>query len=268
MKEFAGLDSRDMEHLVDTLDASLRIHSRSQFFLWAQGALQRFIAHETMLCVFGDIARMRFRFESLSCRVLGATEQQNADAMLNALLPRIVDDWLRSGCVPRLYCRSVSGQNERRQLLAEFSRRDLGHVMVHGPKEVQGEHGSFFVFLRVPNPPGARDAYLLELLMPYLHMALHRMLANENGVVVAKPSVGNVLSRRQLQVLLWVKNGKTNEEIGKILDVSPPTVKNHVQKILRKLDVSNRAQAVGKADALRLFSGGERTRSGDADLRR
>ncbi|MEO8165670.1 MAG: transcriptional regulator EpsA, partial [Betaproteobacteria bacterium] len=31
------------------------------------------------------------------------------------------------------------------------------------------------------------------------------------------------------------------------------TVKNHVQKILRKLDVVNRAQAVGKALELRIL---------------
>ena len=40
-----------------------------------------------------------------------------------------------------------------------------------------------------------------------------------------------------------------------ILGISPLTVKNHVQKILRRLDVLNRAQAVGKALALRILDG-------------
>jgi len=31
------------------------------------------------------------------------------------------------------------------------------------------------------------------------------------------------------------------------------TVKNHVQKVLRKLDVRNRAQAVSKATAMRII---------------
>jgi DNA-binding CsgD family transcriptional regulator len=39
-----------------------------------------------------------------------------------------------------------------------------------------------------------------------------------------------------------------------ILRISPLTVKNHVQKILRKLDVLNRTQAVGKAMALRVLN--------------
>lgn len=257
MKEFSGLGSQDVEHLVDTLEASLKIHTRAQFFLWAQGALQRFIAHETLLCAFGDISRMRFRFESFSRCVMDAVAERESGAVLNVLLPRIVDDWLRSGRVPRLFARGTHGQTERRQLPVEFNRRDFGHVAAHGPREIQGEFGSFFVFVRLLNPPSARETYLLELLMPYLHMALHRTLANEHGQNVPVLPADAVLTRRELQVLLWVKNGKTNEEIGRILEVSPPTVKNHVQNILRKLNVSNRAQAVGKADALRLFAAPE-----------
>jgi DNA-binding CsgD family transcriptional regulator len=57
--------------------------------------------------------------------------------------------------------------------------------------------------------------------------------------------------------LHWVKNGKTNNEIGQILGISAPTVKNHVQNIMRKLNVNNRAQAVGKSAVLRLLAPGE-----------
>ena len=38
------------------------------------------------------------------------------------------------------------------------------------------------------------------------------------------------------------------------MKISPLTVKNHVQKILRKLNVVNRAQAVGKALELRILT--------------
>ncbi|MFX6645087.1 LuxR C-terminal-related transcriptional regulator, partial [Acinetobacter baumannii] len=64
------------------------------------------------------------------------------------------------------------------------------------------------------------------------------------------------LSARELQVLDWVREGKTNHEIGQILDISPLTVKNHIQKILRKLDVTNRAQAVARLAALRAHEAG------------
>lgn len=54
------------------------------------------------------------------------------------------------------------------------------------------------------------------------------------------------LSAREAEILRWVALGKTNPEIGAILNISSFTVKNHVQRILKKLDVSNRTQAVGK----------------------
>jgi len=56
------------------------------------------------------------------------------------------------------------------------------------------------------------------------------------------------------EILKWIHVGKSNIEIGTILAISPLTVKNHVQKILRKLNVQNRTQAVGKALALRILS--------------
>jgi len=56
------------------------------------------------------------------------------------------------------------------------------------------------------------------------------------------------LSAREHEILDWVRLGKTNEEIGRILDISAFTVKNHLQRIYRKMDVLNRAQAIGKLE--------------------
>ena len=257
MKQSVRLKGHDLEHLIVTIETSLRINNRSQFFLWAQGALQGFIPHETLLCAHGDIARMRFKYEVCLRGVLTAQAEREVGDPVNGLLPRIVDDWLRGGCVPRLFSPDGDGQVGRRQLLADLKRCDFGHVAAHGAKEVQGEFGSFFVFVRLPSPPCARVAYLLELLMPYLHMALHRMLAHESGSKTEEAAAVTLLSKREIQVLHWVKNGKTNQEIGQILDISPPTVKNHLQNIMRKLNVTNRAQAVGKSATLRLLVSGE-----------
>ncbi len=260
---FTALGVEDRDHLFDVLDGSLKVRTRAEFYLWTQGALQRFLPHETVLCLSGPVARMRFELNVFS-RAIDAAQDQDAGRLDNMLL-RLVEDWLRSGQLPRLFPLVPQGAVERRQLCVEFKRRGLGHVAVHGAREARDGSGSLFAFLGLGEAPGPRHAYLLELLMPHLHMALHRVLQHEaQGPTldaVAAPGNG-ALTRRQLQVLSWIKSGKTNEEIAKILDVSAPTVKNHVQKILRKLDASNRAQAVGKADSLGLFA--IRARAGDA----
>jgi DNA-binding CsgD family transcriptional regulator len=61
-----------------------------------------------------------------------------------------------------------------------------------------------------------------------------------------RDAAGTSLSDREREILDWVRKGKTNLEIGAILGISPYTVKNHLQRIFRKLDVLNRAQAIGK----------------------
>ena len=59
-----------------------------------------------------------------------------------------------------------------------------------------------------------------------------------------------MLTSREVEVLEWVKKGKTNPEIARILGVTFPTVKNHIQKIMIKLRINNRAEAVGRAYGL------------------
>jgi DNA-binding CsgD family transcriptional regulator len=60
------------------------------------------------------------------------------------------------------------------------------------------------------------------------------------------PVPDNGMTGRELEIMQWVEMGKTNQEIGTILDISAFTVKNHLQRIFKKLDVYNRAQAVSR----------------------
>lgn len=52
---------------------------------------------------------------------------------------------------------------------------------------------------------------------------------------------------READVLLWIANGKTNREIGQILEMSPRTVNKHLEQVFRKLGVENRTSAAAIA---------------------
>ena len=64
------------------------------------------------------------------------------------------------------------------------------------------------------------------------------------------------LTRREGEILSWLMQGKSNPEIGVILQISRRTVDKHVERIFMKLGVVNRAEAVARALALqRTFRG-------------
>jgi len=51
------------------------------------------------------------------------------------------------------------------------------------------------------------------------------------------------LSPREMEILQFVTQGKSNKEIAQSLGISHQTVKNHMTSILKKLDVRDRTQA-------------------------
>ena len=71
---------------------------------------------------------------------------------------------------------------------------------------------------------------------------------SQTGVLVES------LSTREIEVLGLIALGKTNKEIAGQLIISPGTVKAHTSSIYRKLDVTNRTEAVARARDLDLLS--------------
>jgi LuxR family quorum sensing-dependent transcriptional regulator len=60
-------------------------------------------------------------------------------------------------------------------------------------------------------------------------------------------SAGNPLTPRELECLIWSADGKTSWEISEILEVSERTVNAHLGRVIRKLGVVSRTQAVAEA---------------------
>ena len=66
------------------------------------------------------------------------------------------------------------------------------------------------------------------------------------SIHAAPPSLAaqHALTPRQLEIATWLIAGKTDWEIGKILQISPKTVNFHVENIKRAYDVRSRNQFV------------------------
>lgn len=93
---------------------------------------------------------------------------------------------------------------------------------------------------RARDLPASERAYLEEL------WAAWTKERGEAAVVTAPAEVEWVepLSHREIEVLRWLAEGKSNQEIAAGLVLSLNTVKKHVSTIIGKLDAKNRTQAV------------------------
>lgn len=70
---------------------------------------------------------------------------------------------------------------------------------------------------------------------------------NSNEDATQRLREGFSVTGREADVLLWIANGKTNREIGLILNMSPRTVNKHLEQVFRKLGVENRTAAAATA---------------------
>lgn len=69
---------------------------------------------------------------------------------------------------------------------------------------------------------------------------------HENNLDMENPaqSLGNNLTPRQIEVLMYLSEGKPNKLIARELDMSENTVRVHVSAILSALGASNRTEAI------------------------
>jgi DNA-binding CsgD family transcriptional regulator len=101
-----------------------------------------------------------------------------------------------------------------------------------GTKTNYNNLGSIITFSNNKNHFKERHKAIMDIIIPHLHQALLRVHKE---------------SKREKEILYWMREGKSNWEISMILNISERTVKFHIQNIERKLDAVNKTQAVAVA---------------------
>jgi len=217
-------DAREQEYLLHALEGGHRIATQRELFLWSQGALQALLPHGVLLCIQLDEQGRARKVDCVHSTVLAPSERALLCDPVQGPAPAWLRQWQQGGLQP-----------------LALQAGAMGHGLMHGSGPLAAG-GSAFVLLGLPREAGFRDSWLLQLLLPYLHLALQRIAA-----AVQAPAPTPAVSPRQAEILQWLREGKSNEEIGRLLGISALTVKNHLQRLYRQLGVSNRAHAVARS---------------------
>jgi transcriptional regulator EpsA len=252
----AASDFLQIESIVLNLDASLRVHARAHFFSWTQGLLQSLIRHELLICTLCLGKPPAFRADGFSMTTPDPAMFSDVFLRDSAVAPALLKAWEERRNQPLVF-ETANGPIPHGAFTRELERLGATQLMVHGLHDADGRAVSLFTFACRPGSIGTRQAYLGQLLAPALHAAWVRtqmQRRTEAGGAGDRAVSQSVLTVREQDILKWIYLGKSNFEIGAILKISPLTVKNHVQKILRKLNVVNRTQAIGKALELRILN--------------
>ena len=251
----AATDFLQIESIVLNLDASLRVHARAHFFSWTQGLLQSLIRHELLICALCHGKPPAFRADGFSMTTPDPSILSDLFLRDAAVAPTLLKAWEERRYQPVIFDCSPANPLGNGAFTRELDRLGANQLLVHGVHDADGRAISLFIFACRAASVGSRQAYLAQLLAPSMHAAWVRtQLQRRAETGGERAQGGNILTVRELDILKWIYLGKSNFEIGAILKISPLTVKNHVQKILRKLNVVNRTQAIGKSLELRILN--------------
>ena len=239
------LSKLEQEYLLRIIESSLQVRDLRQFFLWSQGQLQALLPHQLMVCMqFAPDAALQ-RLETMHGSVLDEAAMARLCDSRAGLALRLARHCSTSGALP---CMAELGDTAPGPALAPF-RAELAlcgydNLILDGSGPVAGG-ATVFALFGLPMRPGPRHAYFLALLLPHLHLALLRLAAPAGQ----GSAPHRALSAREADILRCVREGKRNDEIGAMLGISPLTVKNHLQRIYKLLNVRNRTEAVARCAA-------------------
>lgn len=246
--------------LVQLMQGSLAVQDRSALATWLRDDLGQVLPNIALVCIAGNLARRRYGVEVLA-RFGGEFLQPCTGCKQKLVSTALLDHWVgmpagsRAGVFASQDVIDGTCDCPSAQTL-----RSASSVLVQGIRdERSGEDAIYLLF-------GTRPVWdehhltLFSLLLPQIDVASRRVwLPKDGGIAVGNGSISigpasrewrddSVMSSREQEVLGWVRAGKTNNEIAQILNISAFTVKNHLQRIYRKIDVINRTQAVAKLE--------------------
>lgn len=266
MTTLKNLPVDDLNMLLYVVQQSFSVRRHFQLFSWLQDEVQQFLPHEIMIAAWGDFRSGDVCYDIIS-PLPGIRTVDFDSATIQAFMVPLFLRWHECGHTPYMVTSSGGfAQTGTGNPRADDAMTRMQACLVHGIKDQRGRHDCIYALLGPTELGCDRSKLTIRFLLPYIDTAFRQVAhlpaqqPNDDSAppdvtaeAVSKTPLGD-MSQREREIMNWVCMGKTNQEIGMILEISPFTVKNHLQRIFKKLDVMNRAQAAAKIDTGHLFA--------------
>ncbi len=249
------IDNKLVEKIFAAIRSSYKIDKHVDFFIWLQGAVGEVLPHDMLLACWGEFESAHKK-NTLSYDVASNVSDVSTqvimdasdkfDAFVSHLHTLWVNNKQRWYIVNSLDDTGLAGQIKD-PFPAEL--KPFNSMLVYGVSDVRGNNECLYIFLSKDKTFTVQNS-VMGLVMPHIDSTLRKIQHLEavdalEALVLDQQAV-SILSERELEIIYWVRVGKTNQEIGEILFISQNTVKSHLKRIFSKLNVTTRAQAVGK----------------------
>lgn len=233
---------------------SLAIDSHYKLLHWLQGSMQNILPHHILISAWGD-----FSLELIEFDVVANNPLIRTTSISNTLAePKIIETfklWQSFDNKPLILDIENNDINLKEMIQLKTKNQfaidrvnALKTALIHGVKDQRGSYDCLYILL-------SQDVFQdnckewLSILMPFIDCAFRQvdtLPIDDRQKEFHSDTQTEKLSKRECEIMELVSKGQSNVEIGIALNISIFTVKNHLQKIYKKLDAANRSQATFK----------------------
>jgi len=241
-----------VDRLFSAIQSSNNVKKHIDYFVWLQTSVAEFIPHDALMAIWGNfndsIDNVRLQYDVASNvdgfntrAVMGVSKE------VNQCMTYLYQLWLDNN--RHFYALNNFGMSEFdckfRKAFPDLPH-ELNSLLVFGVIDLRGGNDCLYVFFSKYHKFQIKNT-VMDLMMPHIDYVLRKIQNLGSVKPLAKTSLPlnmSSLTVRELEVIEWIKAGKTNHEIAAILNITQNTVKSHLKRVYQKLNVSKRAQAV------------------------
>ena len=245
------LSAEESARFVRIVSQGALISRHYAIYQWLNGEVQQILPHQILIAAWGDFAHGELKLDVTSA-LPGVRTAQVARCSIDDFVHKAHAEWVDAGRQPVLLETADFAPARACACPIHAALRGMRSAVVHGVRDQRSGDESLYIALDAESPNATPRAggfkFLVDCLVAQIDVAFRRAFAPDASKPphAARGGRWDELSRREQEILGWLRRGESNTAIAAALDISPHTVKNHLQRIFRKIGVNNRTQAAAQ----------------------